>query len=101
MCARKSVKTRAKQGQNVEEGSKEKCWRVKKGGHNFEKRQTKRERGKQDTVSRGGLLEVGIGEMIGGADLVRGDQGPPRNRVWFDQMTLKEGQRVGDRRKQK
>ena len=39
--------------------------------------------------------------MIGGADLFRGDRGPPRNRVWFDQMTLKEGQRVGDRRKKK
>ena len=81
MCARKSVKTRAKQGQNVEEASLEKCWRVKKGGQKFEIRQTKRERRKKDTVSRGRLLEVGIGEMIGGADLVRGDRGPPRNRV--------------------
>ncbi len=63
MGARKSVKTRAKQGQNVEEASLEKCWRVKKGGQIFEIRQTKRERRKKDTVSRGGLLEVGIGEM--------------------------------------
>ncbi len=45
------------------------------------------------------MVGGGIGEMIGGADLVRGDRGPPTNRVWFDQMTLKERQRVGDRRK--
>ncbi len=101
MCARKSVKTRAKQGQNGEEGAKKKCWRVKKGGHNVEKRQTKRERGKQDTVSRGGLLEVDIGEMIGGSYLQWAPRVPPRKPDWFDQMTLKEGQRVGDRREKK
>ena len=72
-----------------------------KGGSNFEIRQTKRERRKKDTVSRGGLLEVGMKEMIGGEDLFRGDRGPPRNRVCFHQMTLKEGQKVGDSRKKK
>ncbi len=75
MCARQNVKTRAKQGQNVEEGSKENCWRVKKGGQNLEKRQTTRERGKQDTVSRGGLSEVGIEEMIGGQTLLGETEG--------------------------
>ncbi len=39
--------------------------------------------------------------MIGGADLFRGDREPPRNRVCFYQMTLKEGQKVGDSRKKK
>ena len=71
------------------------------GGKFYEMRHTDKERRKEDTVSRGGLLEVGIKEMIGGADLFRGDRGPPRNRVCFHQMTLKEGQKVEDSRKKK
>ena len=61
------------------------------GGKFYEMRHTDKERRKEDTVSRGGLLDMGVGEMIGGSDLDRGDRGRPRIRVWFDQMTLKEG----------
>ncbi len=64
-----------------EKGAKEKGWRLEMGAKILEKRQTKKERCKEDTVSWGGLSEMGICEMIGGADLDRRDRGPPRNRV--------------------
>ncbi len=68
----------AKQGQETEVGTREKGWRVEMGGEIFEKRQTKKERRKEDTVSRGGLSEMGLGEMIGGSYLQRGPRVPPR-----------------------
>ena len=71
------------------------------GGKFYEMRHTDKERRKEDTVSRGGLLDMGVGEMIGGSDLERGVRGRPRNRVCFHQMTLKEGGRGGDSRKKK
>jgi hypothetical protein len=85
-----------RKGQKTNVGGSKRGAKISKNG---------RQRGNDasKTRFRGGdcLLEWGIGEMIGGADLVRGDRGPPTNRVWFDQMTLKEGQRVGDRREKK
>ncbi len=71
------------------------------GGKKFEKRHTDKERRQKDMVSRGGLSQMGVWEMIGRSDLDRGDRGRPRNRVWFDQMTLREGGRGGDSRKKK
>ena len=40
-------------------------------GKFYEMRHTDKERRKEDTVSRGGLLDMGVGEMIGGSDLDR------------------------------
>ncbi len=39
----------------------------------YEKRHTDKERRQADTVSRGGLSQMGVGKMIGGSDLDRGD----------------------------
>ena len=74
------MQTRAKQGQESSERTKERDWRLEKGGQNFQKGQAKKERRKKDTVSRGGMLAMGMAEMIGGSDLQRGARGPPRNR---------------------
>ena len=71
------------------------------GGKLFKKTDTDKERRQADTVSRWGLSQMGVWEMIGGSDLARGDQGRPTNRVCFDQMTLKEGGRGGGSRKKK
>jgi hypothetical protein len=68
---RKSIRTRAKQGKETEKGTKEKGWRLEMGGKFYEMRHTDKERRKEDTVSRGGLLDMGVGEMIGGSDLDR------------------------------
>ena len=74
---------------------------VRNGREIIEKRHTDKERRQADTVSRGGLSQMGVGEMIVGSDLDRGDRGRPRNRVRFHQMTLKEGGRGEDSRKKK
>ena len=71
------------------------------GGKLFKKTGTDKERRQADTVSRGGLSQMGVGEMIGGSDLDRGVRGRPRNRVCFHQITLKEGGRGGDSKKKK
>jgi hypothetical protein len=47
----------------------------------FEKRQTKKERRKEDTVSRGGLSEMGLGEMIGGHTFNGDPESPPENPI--------------------
>ena len=96
---RKSIRTRAKKGLETELRTKEKGWRLEMGGKNFEKRHTDKERRQKDTVSRRELSQMGISEMIGGSDLDRGQRRRPTNRVWFDQMTLKEGGRGGDSKK--
>ena len=77
MGGRKSISTRAKKGQKTELGTKEKGWRLEMGGKSFEKRHTDKEQRQADTVSRGGLSQMGVGEMIGGSDLDRGDRGRP------------------------
>ena len=98
---RKSIRTRAEKGLETELGTKEKGWRLEMGGKKFEKRHTDKERRQKDTVSRRGLSQMGVWEMIGGSDLDRGDRGRPTNRVCFDQMTLKEEGRGGGSRKKK
>ncbi len=72
MGGRKTVKTSAKQGQETAVGTREECWQVEIGWEITEKLQTNKERRKEDTVSRGGLSEMGLGEMIGGSYLQRG-----------------------------
>ena len=69
------------------------------GGKLSEKTGTDKERRQADTVSRGGLSQMGVGEMIGGSDLERGDGGRPRKRVCFHQITLKEGEGGGTAKK--
>ncbi len=44
---------------------------------------------------------MGVGEMIWGSDLERGDGGRPRKRVCFHQITLKEGGKGGGSKKKK
>jgi len=53
-------------GQESRGGAEKRIVAVRKGGQNFQIRQTKKERRKKDTVSRGGMLEMGMVEMIGG-----------------------------------
>ena len=43
------------------------------GGKLSKKTGTGKERRQADTVSRGGLSQMDVGEMIGGSDLDRGD----------------------------
>jgi hypothetical protein len=53
-------------GPGVKRGGEKRMVVVRKGDQNFQIRQTKKERRKKDTVSRGEMLEMGMVEMIGG-----------------------------------